>query len=259
MKLYLTFWIVLFHLSTTAQITWTGAGEVATDTCSNMHPRISLDAAGNPLVVWGRMNDQTAFFSRWTGSAFSAPVILNPPWMPVATASWMGPDIASHGDTVYVVVKRIPESADTNRIFLFTSFDGGASFHNAVELGFIADSISRFPAVTTDASGNPLVAFMKFNASFLDSRWVVTRSSDYGTTFSPDTKASGWGGSAEVCDCCPGEIISNGNTCVMLYRDNNANLRDSWAGISADNAISFTNGCAVDDNNWVIAACPASG
>lgn len=259
MKYWLAWFILLFHVSATAQLTWTTSGDVAPDTCSNMHPRLCLDGAGNPLVVWGRMNDQTVFFSRWTGSAFSAPVILNPPWMPVATASWMGPDIASHGDTVYVVVKRIPESADSNRIFLFASFNGGVSFSNPVELGFIADSISRFPAVTTDATGNPIVAFMKFNSSFLDSRWAVLRSSDYGNTFTTDTKASGWGGSAEVCDCCPGEIISEGNTCVVLYRDNNANLRDSWAGISADNAISFTNGCAVDDNNWVIAACPASG
>ena len=137
---------------------------------------------GKSLVVWGR-NERSDRFSRWTGSAFSAPVILNPPWMPVATASWMGPDIASHGDTVYVVVKRIPESADSNRIFLFASFNGGVSFSNPVELGFIADSISRFPAVTTDATGNPIVAFMKFNSSFLIAaglscvpRIMVTRS-----------------------------------------------------------------------------------
>jgi hypothetical protein len=171
----------------------------------------------------------------------------------------MGPDSASHGDTDYVVVKRTPEATDTNRLFIFTSFNGGISFNSPVELGIIADSISRFPTVTTDAIGNPIVAFMKFNSTFGDSRWVISSSTDYGNTFSTDVKASGWGNSAEVCDCCPGALIMSGDTCAMLYRDNNSNIRDCWAGISTDHAASFGSGFALENNNWMINSCPSTG
>lgn len=250
---------VVFCISANAQITWTSGNNIATNTYSNMHPRMSLNGAGNPMVVWGRMSDQSVFFTRWNGAAFTTPIKLNPAWLTVATASWMGPDIASKGDTVYVVVKRTPETSDSNRIFIFASFNGGVSFNTPVELAFIADSISRFPTIEVDARGNPIVAFMKFNASFMDSRWVVMKSSDFGKTFSTDVKASGWGGSAEVCDCCPGTLICSGVTTTMLYRNNNLNIRDNWAGISTNSSVSFSSGFAVDNNNWKVMSCPSSG
>lgn len=259
MKNYFILIALLFYGTVTAQISWTGVKEISTNTYGNLHPRVTLDRSGNPLVIWGKISDQSVYFSRWNGTEFTSPVKLNPSWLTIATADWMGPDIASYGDTVYVVVKRTPESSETNRLFMITSYNGGLSFNPPVELGFIADSISRFPTVTTDATGNPIVAFMKFNNSFLDSRWVVTKSGDYGNTFSMDTKASGWGGSDAVCDCCPGAILTAGNTCAMLYRNNNSNIRDSWTGVSTDNATSFTSGFALENNNWMIQACPSSG
>ncbi len=240
-------------------ITWNSGIDISTNAYSNKYPRMALGGAGNPMVVWGRPSDESVFFSRWTGTMFTTPVKLNPSWLTVAAAHWMGPDIASKGDTVYVVVKRTPEITNTNRLFIFTSFNGGVSFNTPVELAFIADSISRFPTVTTDATGNPIVAFMKFNSSFGDSRWVVSKSTDYGNTFNVDIKASGWGDSAEVCDCCPGAVISSGNTCAMLYRNNNSSVRDSWTGISIDNESSFTSGFALENNNWSINYCPSSG
>lgn len=259
MKNNLTILLIVFCLSASAQITWTPSMNISSNLFSNMHPRIALDRAGNPMMVWGRMSDESVFFAKWNGTMFTTPIKLNPTWMTIATASWQGPDIASHGDTVYVVVKRTPETSDTNRIFIFTSFNGGVSFNTPVELGFIADSLSRFPTVTTNATGNPIVAYMKFNAMFMDSRWVVLKSTDYGSTFSSDVKASGWGNSTEVCDCCPGAIVSSGNTSAMLYRDNNNNIRDIWTGISNNNATTFPVGFEIGNNNWMVMSCPSSG
>lgn len=261
MRTFLIIFLICIIIVASAQIgiTWNMGLNISTNTFGNMHPRMTLNRLGNPLVVWGKMSDQSVYFSRWTGSSFTTPLKLNPSWMTVASAGWMGADISSYGDTVYVVVKRTPEISDTNRIFIFTSFNGGVSFNVPVQLGFIADSISRFPAVTTDATGNPIVAFMKFNSKLVDSRWVVTKSSDYGNTFSIDNKASGWGSSAEVCDCCPGAIVSNGNTTAMLYRNNNKNIRDIWTGISNNNEATFSSGFNIDNNNWMIMSCPSSG
>lgn len=242
-----------------SNITWNGMGmDIANNSYDNRHPRIALDGAGNPLVIWGRMSDESVFFSRWNGTMFTAPVKLNPSWLTVSMGSYLAPEIASKGDTVYVVVKRTPETVDTNRIFIFTSFNGGLSFNPPVELAFIADSLSGYPSVTTDATGNPIVAFMKSDQPFVNPRWVVTKSSDYGNTFSTDVKASGQSGGV-VCDCCPAAIINSGSNIIMLYRSNIGNIRDIWAGISPDYGNTFPLGLNVDQSNWNIFACPTSG
>ena len=260
MKKTFTLLLLIFSLSVSAQsqITWSMGMNIASSASGNQHPRVATDAAGNPLVLWGNAN--RAMFSRWNGSAFTAPVMINPMTIPVAHGNWMGPDIASHGDTVYVVFKQTPEGDSTSHVYIIRSFNGGMSFSPATRIDFIGDSISRFPTVTTDASGNPIVGFMKFNSSFLESRWVVAKSSDFGNTFSADVKASGWSSiSSTVCDCCPGSITSSGSKVAVPYRDNNANMRDIWAGISSDGGSTFTQGLAVDQGFWLVMSCPASG
>lgn len=231
---------------------------IAPSASGNEHPRIVSDAAGNPLVLWGHVN--RAMFSRWNGSGFTTPVMLNPPTMTIAGASWMGPDIASHGDTIYVVFKQAPEDSDTCHIWCIHSFNGGNSFSPSVRVDNIGDSLSRFPAVTIDAQGNPIIGFMKFDPSFGDERWVVAKSTDFGSTFSIDVKASGWSSpTSTVCNCCPGTVVCSGNTVAMIYRDNKSDIRNTWAGVSFNGANSFSGGMGIDGQNWYITYCPASG
>src|SRR5205085_6805734 len=113
--------------------------------------RIALDGSGNPLVIWGNMTDQSVQFSTSNGTTFNPPMQLNPAWLTIATGSWMGPQIASHGDTIYVVVKQTPEADTSSHIYLIRSFDGGMTFMPPMQVDNILDSISRFPTVTTDA------------------------------------------------------------------------------------------------------------
>lgn len=231
---------------------------IASSSSGNEHPRIVTDGSGNPLVLWGHA--ERAMFARWSGTSFNAPVMLNPMSMTIAEASWMGPDIASSGDTVYVVFKQTPEMDTSSHIYIVRSFDGGMNFSMPFQVDFIADSVSRFPTVTVDATGNPIVGFMKFDPGFLNARWVVTKSNDYGNTFSTDVNASGWSAvGATVCDCCPGSIVNAANNVAMLYRDNKSNIRDSWAGISTNGGTSFTNGWNIDQNNWNLFSCPSTG
>lgn len=259
--LLVVFVLVVTFASAQSGITWNAGANIAANNYSNMHPRIALDRSGNPLVIWGRMNDESVWFSRWSGTMFTTPLKLNPAGVTVATASWMGPDIASQGDTVYVVYRQTPESMDTSKhIYILSSFNGGMSFSSPVRIDNIGDSVTRFPTIAIDSNGNPIVAFMKFDNMFMNARWAVTRSSDHGNTFSTDVKVSGWSGStSEVCDCCPGVIVSSGSTSAMVYRDNLSNLRDMWTGISSDNGATFGRGFDVDNTNWGINFCPSSG
>jgi hypothetical protein len=256
-----SFLLLVISLGSLAQsnINWNSGTNISANSFSNMHPRIALDRKGNPLVIWGRMSDESVFFSRWNGSGFSSPLKLNTGGMTIATASWMGPDIAAFGDTVYVVMKQSPEDDTSSHICVVRSFNGGQTFSGPTRVESIGDSISRFPTVTVDATGNPVIAFMKFDPSFGSSRWVVCKSNDYGSSFSNDVKASGWNNATDVCDCCPGSVVSYGNITAMLYRNNQTNIRDTWAGISINNNLNFTKGYNIDTKNWLLMSCPASG
>ena len=237
-------------------ITWSAPIPVATNVSGNYYPRITLDAAGNALVLWGHSN--RAMFSRWNGTTFSAPIMLNTATVSIASAYWMGPQIASKGDTVYVVMKRIDEAIDTNRLFITHSFNGGATFSPISQFGYIGGNNSRFPTVTIDNTGNPVVGYMKFDSLSGLASWAVFRSNDYGNTFSTDVAASGWTGGS-VCNCCPGTIVTSGNTVAMLYRNVLGPIRDMWTGISTDGGTTFTNGFEIDHSNWNLTSCPASG
>jgi hypothetical protein len=250
------FWTSLAFAQT--GITWGIPTDVEVKGSGNNWPHVVLDKNQNPIVIWQSGSDKGVYVARWTGSGFSTPLKITPASFSTAGSYWMGPDVASKGDTAYVVMKRAPENDTTNHIYLAASFNGGMSFGQLRRVDFIGENVSRFPTVTIDQSGNPLVAFMKFNPDFSNSRWVVLRSTDYGETFTADVKASGWSG-GEVCDCCPGTILSTGNQVAMLYRDNLNNLRDMWAGISTDGGASFTSGTAIDKGKWMLNSCPSSG
>ena len=241
-----------------SQISWNATSNIAVSSFGNNHPRIVMDKLGNPLVVWN--NSANVMFSRWLGSNFSTPVALNPGTITVAGSNWFGPDIASFGDTVYVVFKQTPESSSNSHIWCMNSFDGGITFSLPVQVENIGSNLSSFPTITTDDLGHPIIGFMKYNSSSGDAKWVVAKSIDYGSSYLPDTIASGWSSpTSEVCECCPGAITTSNNTVAMLYRDNDSNIRDSWAGISADNGITFTGGMNINQLNWLVTTCPSSG
>ena len=224
----------------------------------NNQPRIVLDAGDNPLVIWGSLGDLK--FSKRTNGKFSTPINLNPDGIKIAQASWMGPDIASQGDLVYVVYKQLPEGSPNSHIYCIKSTNGGASFSAPVRVDYINDSLSRFPTVAIDDIGNPVVGFMKFHPGFTEPNWVVCRSLDGGESFNAEVAAGNWSSSkAEACDCCPGDLEIGGANTVMAYRDNDENIRDIWLGVSVDSAKSFKTGFNADDNNWLINSCPASG
>lgn len=240
-----------------AQIIWDPAITVASPSLSHNWPRITIDGAGNPVVIWG--NAERVMFARWNGNGFTTGVQISPVGMTIAEAGWMGPEIASHGDTIYVVFKETPENVDGKSIWCLRSLDGGETWSDAVKVDQVGSDKARFPVVTTDQEGHPVVGFMRFDPQFRDPHWVVARSQDHGNTFLPDTKASGWSGAgSEVCDCCPGSMHSSGDRIALFYRDNLDNLRECWAGLSSDRGNSFSSGMNMDRTGWRINSCPSS-
>lgn len=255
MNCLLTLLLVGTVVVSSAQISWTPPVSVAMSHYSNLRPRVVTDRSGNPVVIWGKQSSQEVNCSRWNGSAFSTPVALNPMSTPIFTDSWAGPEIACFGDTIYVVFKETPE--DTNHVYAVASYNGGFTFTSPVAVDTV-NTVSRFPTVTTDDNGHPIVGYMKFEPGFMNPQYVVSTSTNLGSSFGFERLAGGFSG-GEACDCCPGAVVSKGSDIVMLYRDNLNDIRNIWAGISHNDGDSFSMGVQIDQSDWLITTCPSTG
>ncbi len=251
---------ILFGLRAVAQNTepnkviWYDPIMVADKTYGNVHPRITLDQYGKPLVLWAD-DDGRAFLAKWIVKDFATPVQINTPGKHVFAEPWAGPELTSRGDTIYIVYKELPE--ETGHVYIKHSYDGGKHFSIETQVDDSDRFICRFPGVGMDPYGNPMVAYMKMNAGYTDARYVVAKSKDLGENFKGQTLVRNFAG-GRVSDCCPATVVESGNATVILYRDNLNNYRNIWAGVSHNSAVSFDKGVQVDQTNWYSPTCPAN-
>ena len=252
--IYLNF-LVLFFFNLKAQnINWSNPIEVAPSSFGNDYPRIVLNGNKKPLITWGK--GKNIYFSKLEALGFTSPEQLNIEGIDAYVAGWTGADIAARNDTIYVCFM---EQDWDGKSYILSSFDNGNNFNRPVLIENYPDSTSRFPSVTIDEQGNPIVGIMKMTTSGHDPHYVIRRSFDYGESFTTESNAGGWSGNSEACDCCPASIKAVGNTVALFYRDNLSNIRDIWATVSVDYGYTFTKGFAVDNNSWEIFGCPSSG
>jgi hypothetical protein len=181
---------------------------------------------------------------------------VTPAALEAFAADWTGPEIDSKGDTLFVTFT--DNNTPPGPAYVVRSVDGGMSFADTVRVPLMGDEIPRFPTVTVMPDGNPLIALMRFTGSFDDPVNVVSLSSDGGDSFPLYTNATGII-PGEPCDCCPITVVANGNVAAVLYRNNDANIRDTWAALSYDNASTFNSSARLDSSNWMIMGCPSSG
>lgn len=249
--------LFLFSINSQSQVIWNETQDVADNSFGDNRPRIVTDADGTPIVMWSE--NGAVQVAKWNGNAFDEPQRVNPENTTVATATWMGPGIAAFEDRVYVVYTETSSAEGGNEIKICSSTDGAQTFSDPVTVAENAD-LTRFSEITVDENGHPIVAYISFPESMDHHEWLVSTSSDFGNTFSEPALASGWSSeTTEACDCCPASLIRSDNTLVTLYRDNNSNTRNIWAGFSNNSGETFTEGYDVDQQNWQISACPASG
>lgn len=221
-------------------------------------PRIAINRSGLPVVLWGQTSTDNVFVSVMNGGTgnFLDPIQINHPGTHAYVSSWVGPDIASYGDTVFVTYHSTPETH--GYAYVHKSIDGGWTFGDSVRVDGPNIDQSRYPNVDVGPDGNPLVGFMSFTGNWIDPDYVVARSEDGGQTFETEVDGS-WNAPGEVCDCCPSQVVVGESNQAILFRNNDNDLRDNWVSISADGGMSFPISADIDNNNWVINSCPASG
>ncbi len=245
-------------LSSAQSAVWDAPISVALGTTySNIYPRIALTTGDNPQVVWESGGTDKIYTSRWNGSGFTSPLTLNPTGVFPYIATWTGAEIASSGDTVFVVFSTDPTISDAH-VYTFRSLDGGVTFEDTVRVDQIGSDVPRFPSVAVGSNGNPIVNFMRFNSSMQDPEYSITRSvnggSSYLATINPTAAVTGF-----VCDCCPASVATSGDRHVLLFRNDISNIREMWGCYSTDGSTTFTAAAEVDQTNWNVSSCPSSG
>lgn len=219
----------------------------------NTRPKITVVDDDIPIVMWGRSNNKEVYVSRHSGGTFGSPLKVTPNGMNTFVQSWAGPDMASSGDTVFVVFKSQPEAQ--GYVYSVRSTDGGTTFGDTVRVA--QQNWSRFPAISVRPGGHPVVTYMQFDSNFTEPHYVVCSSNNAGQSYSQPV--SGTSAPGEACDCCPGHVVGTSAETILLFRNNDNNIRDIWATVSTDSGQSFSTEADIDNNSWLINACPSTG
>lgn len=226
------------------------------DQYGSIRPRIALKGNDVPVVVWGKGNPKNIFISSLNGSSFTTPVQVNPSGVSAYAGLNDGPNIAAEGSVVFVVYS---SSLNNDGVaYCMKSIDGGQTFQDTVRVDQLQTQAETAysPHVVIDETGNPVVAFEKGGVSPFEQ--MVGRSTDgglsFGTSVSGSTLSPG-----EACECCPPMLCVKDSTVVLLYRNNDNDIRDIYASTSFDWGQSFNQNFNIDTSNWYFPACPTQG
>ena len=225
------------------------------DTFGYIRPRISL-VNDLPIVMLGKGGDGEVFVAKGNGTGFDIPVGVVPSGMQTYMANWTGPDIASKGNNVVVVFKEQPIS--TGNIYSVRSTDGGVTFSDTIRVDNYDQGEVWMPALDMDENGNPHVTYMIFDPSGGNERIVIASSTDNGASYQPQQVVTA-SSPGVACDCCPPEVVVNGQYQLALFRNNETNIRDTWGSLSTDGGTSFNSTENLDNLGWVINSCPSTG
>lgn len=219
-----------------------------------LRPRITLNGSDKPVIVYGNTNAINV--SVGNGSTFNTPINILPTGMQTYISGWTGPDVASAGDTIIIVFKEMP--LETGNVYSVRSVDGGVTFSDTIRVDSHDTGVAWMPSVDMNDQGEITVSYMIHDANWANPRYVVSHSNDAGLTYSDEINVvSSIPG--EACDCCPSEVVMSGTNRVMLFRNNDNNVRDIYAVHSNNGGLSYDFEGNVDQSNWYITGCPSTG
>lgn len=225
-------------------------------TYGNVRPRLALTNNDEPVVLFGKSGTGRLFVAKGNAGTFGTPVDILPANLGTYLANWTGPDIAAKGDTIIAVFKAMP--FDEGNIYTVRSTDGGLTFSDTIRVDDHETGRTFLPALTIDHNGNPIVDYMIFDGTDGNPRYVVAQSSDTGLTYGQRVVASSTV-AGEACDCCPAEMVTDGTNQILLFRNNESNVRDIHAVRSTDGGATFPTAADMEELGWFITSCPSTG
>lgn len=255
-KILYTLFILLSFSANAQEIIWLDSMEVADGLLGYLRPRMSLSKDGHPQIIMAKGGSGKLFFSQWNGTSFTTPIQLTDSLDETYIANWTGPDMESHGDTIVAVFKLMPY--ETGGVYTVRSIDGGLTFSAKQQVDSHTGGMVWMPSMNMDGQGNPIVTYMAHDANYTNPRYVIVRSTDGGQNYQNEEFVTGLV-PGEACDCCPSEIATSGDKKVLLFRNNETNVRDIYAVVSDNQGLTFPYHENIDNNNWVLQSCPSTG
>ena len=253
--LLILFWLLIVLVGQSQQIFFSSFIEISGAGDGYGRPRIVLTSENNPLIIWRKDSSPKVLrASKWDGNNFSAPYdILQPGIIP---SSWDGPEVASKGDTVYVVFTSSVTSQSS--IMLIKSFNGGLTFSDTIRVS-ANNSLHKYRMgnIAVNSEGNPVVSYMQYLLNWMDPQQMVNVSNNYGSSFNGPIEGSALA-PGEPCDCCKSSLVCSGDNLFLLFRNNYNNERNSFIAKSIDGGLSFIATTDLDDYDWMLNSCPAT-
>tara|TARA_B100001113_G_scaffold79612_1_gene62618 strand:+ start:511 stop:1785 length:1275 start_codon:yes stop_codon:yes gene_type:complete len=255
MKKIISFLICLPFIVTGQQLNFENSVTISDGTNGFGRPRIALTNDG-PIIIWRKDSTPKVLkASKWNGSSFGQPYDICS--SDVIPSSWDGPEIATKGDTVYVVFTSTATTQSS--IMMLKSFDGGLSFSDTIRVSENNPSHKyRMGNIKIDYNGNPIVNYMQYLLNWTEPKQMVNRSINFGDSFLGGVEAS-QSAPGEPCDCCKASLVLDNDDIFLLFRNNNSNERNSYVSKSVDGGLTFNLVNDIDDYDWMVNGCPATG
>lgn len=258
-RILTTFITILIGITSHAQlIQWDPEITVADGTqFGNVRPRAAIVGTDSPVVVFGKSSSlNNLFIARWNGSSFDPPLAILPAGSSSYLADWTGPDLDAFGSTVIATFKLEP--LEGGHVYSVRSTDGGITFSDTIRVDSHQDGVAWMPSMGMDMNGNPVVTYMAHDGVWSNPRYVIVRSSDGGLNYGQEMEVSSLV-PGETCDCCPAEMVINESKEILLFRNNESNIRDMYAVMSTDGGNTYTSYDNVDNLDWMVMSCPSTG
>lgn len=221
----------------------------------SMRPRIAIVQDSIPIVTWTKPGPPAGivYVARWNGSGFDPGVQISPSGIDVYCSAEEGGDIAARGDTAYIVY-----FTASSECYCVHSYDAGLTWSDTVRIDHQTTNHAYTPNVEIDRNGNPVVAFESADPTMSNSAMFVCRSFDGGNSFTMEQPAH-LSVTGVPCECCPPTFLNKDGNAYVIYRNNDNNRRDIVITMSADSGMTFPTVSEVDQNGWMISACPTAG
>ena len=234
-------------------------------------PRLTTDAAGNPLLSWVEKNgEQTAFYfatSTDGGQTFGEKIKVKAPATMSVHAEGM-PKIAVKSDGTLLAVFEVPKPTEQSRFagdLLYTmSTDNGKTWAEPkpVHQDALPGKSHSFSDMTRLPNGEIGIAWLDEKLPGREGRPVV---------FAQTTKGKGFGAAVLVddnaCQCCRTNVFVDAKKNIHLtYRDllpsaqkGEIASRDISSAVSTDGGKTFSKPQVVFADHWQVNACPHAG
>lgn len=226
----------------------------------NQRPRIAFTADGTAHLIWAAGtfgHEVVVHASAPEGGRFGSATLISPDRGGVEASRGSGPTLRASG--LYLAAGWEDGGSPDRGIWVNRSSSRGNSWEIPRRTDPGGSDPRVFQAVGLFPEGRLAQSWMAFDPDWTDPLYVWAGEDESGG-FRPPVAAAGIT-EGEACDCCYNDqiVLDDGQTVLVAFRNNNANLREVHVVRSTDGGATFPEDHPIDSSGWIIPGCPSTG